>query len=134
MPLCQLSFTYLKKNILQCLIFFLNEACVKCGTHKYHQLSKFGYFQVHKTARNIWAISGQFLSNFWMFYQSMIHNSIFRYSVHKTARIVSEYVPEVYQYRFSHDGPYSSIPQPSDPPGTLSNQHRRNKHFYAEFG
>ena len=69
-----------------------------------------------------------------MFYQSMIHNSIFRYSVHKTARIVSEYVPEVYQYRFSHDGPYSSIPQPSDPPGTLSNQHRRNKHFYAEFG
>ena len=45
--------------------------------------------------------------------------STFRYSVHKTARIVSKFVPEVYQYRFSHDGPYSAIPQPSYPPGTL---------------
>jgi carboxylesterase type B len=43
-------------------------------------------------------------------------DALFQYSVHKTARIVSEFVPEVYQYRFSHDGPYSAYPQPSDPP------------------
>ena len=39
----------------------------------------------------------------------MITDALFQYSAHRTAKIISRFVPQVYQYLFSHKGPYSAI-------------------------